>query len=171
MIDQEKAVKDWVDVENSQWAVVTLRCNQIGSLTKWDSVVSVALNEVSNTYPKPNEKKRRRAAGIHKIRCITMIGGDKSAGILYHAHGLVEVINDDIDRLEKCLRKAWFHSVGTELGRGTPRFAAFSRQFQSAVYVRPYINSEEDYLGYMMRGEGSELGKKLNKVIFQATRL
>ena len=168
--DLVRSVVDWVDREDVTWAKFTLEYPRFTNAALWSEPLKVMFGILKNTYPKSTVKKHRSRLGIPNLRHITLLGGDTSSGVALHAQGLVEVFDPtDLTRLYDCMDRSWSSAVNRQRkhqhqGLG----AAFD---ESKIWVERFHGSAGDYLRYLTRSEGPDLGFGVEKIVLSATVL
>jgi len=164
----ESQLIKWVNEQPVIWAAFTLKCPRFRSTERWDRLLKDAFNIIENTYVKSPMQQRRKNNEEPLLRRVVHLGGDSDNGIAIHAQGLVELIDDDMDRLQQKMTKSWFTAV-----RSNERFLPKSNvplAQDAKVWVQRY-ESHDGYLQYLNRFEGSNLGFGVNKVVWSATSL
>lgn len=170
MIFQGKELANWIASQQTTWAKFTLKSKILTTPEAWERTLKTAFTELSNIYPKANEKRRRVKADRPKLLYATFLGGDRQAGILLHAQGVVEVIDDDLNRLQLAMNKSWEHATLRELER-LPGEQHNKTRISETPWLELLNGSVYNYIYYISRHEGAELGNGIDKLVPSATVL
>lgn len=164
----EHQLINWVNEQPVIWAAFTLKCPRFRSFERWDRLLTDAFHIIENTYVKSPTKQCRKNNAEPLLRRIVHLGGDSGNGIAIHAQGLVELIDDDMERLQQKMTRSWLTAVRSN-ERFLPKTAKPLEQ-DAKVWVQRY-ESLGGYLPYLNRFEGNNLGFGVNKVVWSATSL
>lgn len=170
MILEGEALAKWIDQQPTTWVKFTLKSKNLTTREAWERTLNEAFAELRNTYPKPNEKRRRKNAAMPTLLHATFMGGEKQNGVLLHAQGVVELIDNDLDRLQRALGKSWSHAINRTIGthyKGDP----IKARVEEAPWLEIINDSVYNYIYYLMRHEGAELGIGTDKLVTGATVL
>ena len=169
------SASDWVDGQEGTWAKFTLHHPRLTKEEYWNEPLKVMFRVLSKTYPKISVKNRRKRLPIPilNLRYITCLGGDRTSGVLLHAQGLVEVFDDDNDhtRLKHYMGRAWKSASKKQMKHQYQPVGAVLDGDKIWVDTDNYVGTSSDYLEYLTRSEGPDLGKGIMKVIWDATSL
>lgn len=167
--DQENQIVEWINQQPVKWAAFTLKCPRFRSRERWERLLTDAFHEIEHTYVKSPEKMRRKHAGVFMLSRVVHLGGDKDKDIALHAQGIVEIIDDDLDRLEQKITTSWLSAV-----KSNERFLASTSKIplerEAKVWIEKYYGSNA-YTHYLNRFEGSNLGFGVQKIVWSASSL
>ena len=167
------SASDWVDGQEGTWAKFTLHHPRLTKEEYWNEPLKVMFHVLSNTYPKVSVKNRRKDSPIPNLRFFTCLGGDRTSGVLLHAQGLVEVFDDDNvhTRLMDYMGRAWKSATKKQMKHQYQPVGAVVDGDTVWVDTDNYVDTSSDYLEYLTRSEGPDLGKGIMKVVWDATSL
>ena len=161
---------NWINTQGVTWAKFTLHYPQFNTVELWSEPLKIAFKILSNTYPKSTLKKNRVRMALPKLGHITFLGGDTFAGVALHAQGLIEVLDNDLTRLNCCLHAAWVSAVRKQLSHQRQQINN-SKKYESKVWVGMHEGSVDSYFRYLSRKEGLDLGLGVQKIVLSATAL
>lgn len=167
--EEEHQVNEWVNQQSVTWAAFTLKCPRFRSRDRWERLIYDTLNIMEKNYVKASVKEQRKTSGEQILKRIVFLGGDNQNYIALHAHGLIELIDDDIERLNLKLESAWHRAVESN-GRFLSEHSRENLGNEAKVWVQKFDDCDA-YLHYVNRYEGSSLGFGIEKIVWSATSL
>lgn len=167
--EKEHQVIEWVKQQSVNWAAFTLKCPRFRRRERWERLIRDAFNTMEKSYVKFPIKDHRKASGEPILKRIVHLGGDSQNGIAIHAQGLVELLDDDIERLNLKFNKAWNRAVELN-GRYLPEESGKHLKIDAEVWTQRF-DGRDAYLHYLNRYEGSSLGFGIEKIVWSATSL
>ncbi|MBU3656755.1 MAG: hypothetical protein FGM35_01795 [Rhodocyclaceae bacterium] len=167
-----KCFTKWVgDQSVDRWALFTLEFPRFTKVELWESPVRAAFKQLEKSYPKSGYKKHRVRTGVPVLNYVTILGGDRTGGVALHAQGLVEVLDDpELTRLTLKMESAWKSAVTRQI-RHLGCDSSDINMNEVKVWVRELDSDPSNYLAYLNRYEGHDLGFGVNKVMLSATML
>lgn len=168
-LDVAEEYVEWLQAQSFEsWRVVTLKYPRCSNRTTWERALKNTFKELDNTFLRGGVLtiNRDNGAGKH-LRRLVALGGDASAGVVLHAHCLVDGIGND-DRFVKLLQKAWRNNLAAEIRR--VRNTHFYEQ-EAEVYLDKTDGECRKYTKYMVREEGNDFRFGVDKVVLAASFL
>lgn len=167
-----KCFTKWIcDQSVGRWAMFTLEFPRFSNQALWEAPVRSALKQLEKTYPKSTTKKHRIRASVPLLSYTSILGGDRARGVALHAQGLIEVLDDPgLTRLSMKMEAAWKSAVTRQIRHlGCDQSDINMKEVK--VWVRELDGDPSNYLAYLNRYEGHDLGFGVNKVMLSATAL
>lgn len=153
---------------SSDRRMVTLTYPRFGNREIWEIAVQKTMDEFNFTFLRGNRKKLNLATGATKLRRLFAIGGDRQAGIAYHAHGIIDGLGSDEEYFNRLLHSIWKKNINKLIKKH--KLTKF-RANEALVYSERIEGDGEQYLDYILRPEGNEFGKGLDKVLWGASNV
>jgi hypothetical protein len=146
------------------WAKFTLLYPRFRGAIFWHEPTFHALREFGQRYPSKSQKKAMSHAGIEGIRRVVAIGGNDEQATAYHVHGLIEMLDDNLDRAQKCLTKAWRNSVRRYVFQKT-KFEFYPDEASVWMDTFGQDAGSDGYVYYITRQEDTDLSSGIDKII------
>lgn len=148
---------EWIEAQPVQgWRIVTLEYPKWTRREMWSAPIMHTMRELDQTFLKGGLARLNKETGATKLRRVIALGGDRTLGVPFHAHCLVDGIGDD-DRFQQRLHIAWANNVRKHTN-GT-----FCER-EALTYSRRAINGIAEYIYYVVRHEGNDLKFGVDKI-------
>ncbi|MDN7925254.1 hypothetical protein [Burkholderia vietnamiensis] len=154
------AVDQWVEWIESQpvqgWRIVTLEYPPWTRKEFWSAPIAQTMRELDQTFLKGSLRTQNKKSGAINLRRVVALGGDRSLGVPFHAHCLIDGIGDD-GKFQERLRVAWTNNVRKFTDGPFDERVALT-------YSRRATNGVAEYIYYVVRHEGNDLKFGVDKI-------
>lgn len=163
----------WIDTPDTKWAAYTLKFPRFRNREIWEYVLKEYFIEIERTCVKTAVRNKRLKNDLPVLRRFAYLGGDKNAGVVLHAHGLIEIQERGIEHLEHVMSKTWKSVVKKYkkyICQNDKELDEVEKWLSDAkVWVKEFVVTEDistaPYIYYIGRKEGNELGKGTDKLV------
>ncbi len=169
--ESEQQLTKWINQQNVTWAAFTLKSPRISNCLSWEPLLKVFFTELERTYVKSTIRKHRTAANEPLQQRVAWMGGDRSTATAFHCQGLVELHEEEIEKLEVIMNQSWQHTVKNYFEKKHPVHIRKEVWMSEAKVWIEKLDHANAYSIYMNRFEGNDLGFGVQKIVLSATSL